>query len=280
MADDNAKDRRYLTRDERVAAAVFGVALFVLAGWMVIAPPDRFTAIAGCTPSSSIDCVVAIDGDVATFATAIAALGAAALLVALLGIRFSKFSAGGVSAEGPNFEETYAGLPTFPTGSPAALPAPEEESGEAADRRAVEELIRYTEEAPRVPRFKDLGPNELNGLRDEIYDRQHRVFLSQALGETNTRGQEYRVALFLVGHKKQIDRTEIRGARMFLGPSWGSRTFEAAWDRHGRLGIVVEAFGTFLVLCEVEFTSGDRILLHHYVDTAQLELMPHDGARA
>jgi pYEATS domain-containing protein involved in immunity len=41
---------------------------------------------------------------------------------------------------------------------------------------------------------------------------------------------------------------------------------QASREQTGRFGITTEAYGPFLALCEVEFTSGERALLDHYCD--------------
>ena len=42
--------------------------------------------------------------------------------------------------------------------------------------------------------------------------------------------------------------------------------FQGLRGADARFGITTEAYGPFLALCEVEFTTGERILLDHYCD--------------
>ncbi len=58
----------------------------------------------------------------------------------------------------------------------------------------------------------------------------------------------------------------MRSASFFFGKRWGNKVFAGRRGADGRVGIVTEAYGAFLVLCEVEFESGRRILLDHYCD--------------
>lgn len=60
---------------------------------------------------------------------------------------------------------------------------------------------------------------------------------------------------------------------MFFGRYWGNEFFDASWGKDGRLGVVTEAYGPFLALCEVTFADGKRILLDHYVDFSMGDLV-------
>jgi hypothetical protein len=174
-------------------------------------PPSRVVALADCTPSTAISCTVSADGDLTTFASAIAALGVAALFVALLGVRFSKVSVAGVSVE---FDAFAAGLKeisapmTGKSGRPeeqASTAPPSEPAGEAASD-ALEPIS-----------FKDVNSTELNRIRTEVYATQRGIFLAHLLGEPKSSRQAYRVAIFVVGHKRPITPETVEGATIFLG---------------------------------------------------------------
>lgn len=56
---------------------------------IVLAPPSRRVAL-GRSPSAAAGCTVSVDSDLTTFAAVVVAVGAAAVLLALLGIRFNR----------------------------------------------------------------------------------------------------------------------------------------------------------------------------------------------
>ena len=243
----------------------------MVGAWIVVAPPDHATVIPGCTPSSTVTCVASVDGDLTAFATAVVASGVVALLAALLGIRFSKVTAGGVSVESDAFKELAAGLPVA---VPGQGPTPESPEATPSDSAELREAIAQGDAAVNTPPFESLTPTQLNDLRTAVYARHDGVFLAHVLSETTAPGQEYRVALFLVRHRRSTSNDPIVGATFFLGESWRSRSFPAHEGRDHRWGIVVEAFGAgFLALCEVRFASGRRIVIDHYVDSSQLDLV-------
>jgi|SRR5450631_1403898 hypothetical protein len=136
---------------------------------------------------------------------------------------------------------------------------------EPADEAASDE--------PEPTSFKDVNSTELNRIRTEVYATQRGIFLAHLLGEPKSSRQAYRVAIFVVGHKRPITPETVEGATIFLGAAWGSQKFEATWSNDGRLGVVVEAFGPFLALGEVRLTTGERVLARHYVEFAQGELI-------
>lgn len=210
-----------------------------------------------------------LTGDLAAFASAIAALGVAALLVALLGVRFSKVSAAGVSMEG-KFDDVAAGMRQVTAPAAGDSGVPETAGATAQPTGSVKE--DGSEEPAQLP-FQDLSGTELNRLRRQVYDNQRGIFLAHLLGAPKSPGQAYRVAIFVVGHKRPITPEAVEGATIFLGEAWGSQKFEASWSNDGRLGVVVEAFGPFLALGEVRLTTGERVVAHHYVEFAQGELL-------
>jgi hypothetical protein len=252
--DEEANGWQRLTDRERGYAALLGVLLLVGACALVVNPPNHLVAISGCTPAGRVNCVVSTDGDLGTFATAFAAFGVAALLIALLGIRFTKFSAGGLSVE-TNFESKAAGLPK--AGLQAEVSAEPEKHLESVQIEESHSLAQRP--------FSELSSQALNSLRDARYAESDYLFLTHILGDPEHKGQQFRAALFVVGHKREVTPDTVSGATMFLGKSWRSRTFEASWSDEGQLGLVVEGFGSFLVVCEVRLKTGERVVVQDYV---------------
>ena len=88
-------------------------------------------------------------------------------------------------------------------------------------------------------------------------------FLTHILGPAKSPGQEYSVAIKVTPHRSATE--EVRAARFFFGRAWGYESSKASGEQtsvrdHDR------GIRAFLALCEVEFTSGERVLLDHYCD--------------
>ncbi len=90
-------------------------------------------------------------------------------------------------------------------------------------------------------------------------------FLTHILGPAKTAGQRYSVAIKVTPHDSSATG-EVRAARFYLGRAWGHLVFQGLRGADARFGITTEGYGPFLALCEVEFTTGERILLDHYCD--------------
>jgi hypothetical protein len=225
--------------------------LLLAAVWLVVWSPDRTVVIDGCTPSDDVQCTATVDGDFGTFAAVLVAAAAIAILVALLGLRFTRIKAGGIE-----LEQIAKGLKETSPENPGAA----DEVPDAPPDRA---LIRHEAEKPMAEQSAD----ELNAERSEIYRRNHGYFLSHVLGRSTRPGQQYRTAIFLVGHRTPVNRDTVEKATFFLGEKWGSRPVEGSWSDRGDLGIVTEAYGPFLVVCEVTLKkTGERFRIDHYVD--------------
>jgi len=264
MAADTTRDRgAVLTRAERGVAFAVGLLLLGASAWAILDPPDRVVAISGCTPSAVGDCTAATDADLTTLATTLALLGVIVLLVALLGLRFSKISAAGVTLE-RNWERVTAGL--------EPVPASADSVHDRSAGSAVPSSADSGDGAP-VPEFERLGAEQLNRRRDAIYKEHRQIFLGHLLAPASSSSQKYQVAIFVVGHKYPITPETVEGATLFLGEKWGSRKLEAAWTDEGRLGVVVEAYGPFLALAEVRLRTGGPVTLSHYVDFSQGALL-------
>lgn len=86
-----------LSRNERLAAAGVGIVLGLFGAWVLIDPPlvRKPVAVKDCSTASA--CVADVAADVQTLVVALALLAGAALLIALLGIRFNSIKAGEVT---------------------------------------------------------------------------------------------------------------------------------------------------------------------------------------
>lgn len=118
----------------------------------------------------------------------------------------------------------------------------------------------------------EIDPAFLRDYQSARRESQRSYFLTHLLGPPTQRGQKYSVALKVTPHRDDIER--IRSASFYLGRSWGNRVFPGQQGADGRFGIVTEAYGPFLALCEVEFTDGSRIVLDHYCDFDMGSLLP------
>lgn len=67
-----------------------GFGLVAVAGWLVLDPPERVVAARGCAPGSGQSCRVTVDADLSTLAAVMVALGVVAILIGILGSRFTK----------------------------------------------------------------------------------------------------------------------------------------------------------------------------------------------
>jgi hypothetical protein len=251
MADPAATPS--LSRRERQLAGAAGGVLLVAAIWLVVWSPDRTVVIDGCTPSDKVQCTATVDGDFGTVAAVLVAAAAIAILVALLGLRFTRIKAGGIELEqiAKGLKETAPENPGATDDIPDAPP----------DRTLVPDEQRKP--------MDEQTPQELNAERSEIYRRNHGYFLSHVVGSSTRSGQQYRTAIFLVGHRTPVTRDTVEKATFFLGEKWGSRPVEGSWSDRGYLGIVTEASEPFLVVCEVTLRkTGERFRIDHYVDVS------------
>lgn len=183
----------YLSPAERKAAAGLGLALVGIAALVFFLPRKLTTVIDGCTPTSSITCTALVDSDNNSFAGIVVVVGGAAVLIAILGIRFSNVKVAGIELQG-DFDDKTAGLPIVPSPS--------------AGVSAVAAVTATNEGADQ----SDVG-TVLAGFRQETYEGHHNIFLTHLLGKPTQPRQKYRVALFLVGHKRPMNRNEIKGRR-------------------------------------------------------------------
>ena len=264
---------------ERLIAGVAGVGLLGVALVIVVAPPQRQVALAQCQ-NAAAGCIVSVDGDLTTFGAVLGAVGGAAVLLALLGVRFNRVKVAGTEF---GYEREIAGLAH-------AAPAADGEE-DASVVASIEKSPKYVpvkinvreglgEGLHAVPvavaqltsPMRDVDPSFLRDYQSARKVSQNSHFLTHILGPATQRGQKYSVAIRVTPHR---DATcGVKSASFFLGRSWGNKTFEGRRGPDGRFGCATEAHGPFLALCEVEFFDGSRILLDHYCDFDMGSLLP------
>jgi len=257
---------------ERLIAGTVGVGVLVVALVIVVTPPQRRVALAQC-PNAAAGCIVKVDSDLTTFAAVLGVAGAVAILLAILGIRFNQVKVPGVDLGHKVYEEETAGLPR-------AVQAAEGEGGSAPttveSQKTVpvevdikEGLGEVLHAAPiavakLTSYMRDVDPSFLRDYQSARKVSQRSYFLTHILGPATQPNQKYSVAIRVTQHADSI--SQVKSASFYLGRSWGNRTFEGRRGPDGRFGIVTEAYGPFLALCDVEFEDGSRILLDHYCD--------------
>jgi hypothetical protein len=266
------RESAQLQLGERLVAGGAALVLLVAALLVVVIPPDRQVALSNCA-NAAAGCVVSVDSDLTALATALAGVGAAVALVAILGIRFTTIKAGLVEL-GSKYGEETQGLPNAVPQGPnppadtsiiaaedaATVPVTVEVKHDVGTKLGVAPvaITRLTSPMAEVDR---------SFLRDYQSARrasQRSYFLTHILGPATQPGQKYSVALKLTPHREATDR--VCSVSFYLGKSWGNQVFSGSRGSDGRFGIVTEAYGPFLALCEVEFADGSRIVLDHYCD--------------
>jgi len=227
---------------------------------------------------------VKVDNDLTTFAAVLAGLGAVAVLISLLGMRFNAVKVAGtelsrapetkglgVAPPSKNVEEpedvTRAAAPgALPTAPPAPIEVRVEQGLGKVTGTAPIAVSRLEQPMPEV------DPRALQDYQSARKLSQRLLFLTHTLGPATQPGQTYSVAIRVTRHVPHgADRQDapdtVRSASFYLGQAWGSKVFEGKRGKDdGRFGITTEAYGPFVVLCEVEFDDGERILLDHYCD--------------
>lgn len=256
---------------ERLSAGGLGLLLLGLALVLVVRPPGKRVALTQCV-NASAGCIVTVDSDLTSFAAIMAGLGAAAFLIALLGIRFNRVKVGATEL---TYEQETAGLAKATPAGDVHVATPAEArshtaGGEMPIKVDVLDGIGTTLHAAPIPvtrlteRIQDVDPALLRDYQSARNISQHSHFLTHLLGPATQPGQKYSVAV-RVTPRREAD-AQVVSANFYLGRAWGHRIFEGSPGPDGRFGITTEAYGSFLALCEVEFDNGDRILLDHYCD--------------
>ncbi len=280
MSDISAKrEAAPLNRAERFTAGVVGLVLLAVALDIVVAPPQRRVALGQC-PDAAAGCIVSVDSDLTTFAAVLVAVGAAAVLLALLGIRFNRVKVAGTEF---GYEKETEGLaraaPAADGEANGSVPAAVKQSPTTVPikvevREGLGELLHAAPVAVAelVRPMRDVDPSFLRDYQSARKVSQHSHFLTHILGPATKPGQKYSVAIRVTPHKDAVHR--VKSATFYLGRSWGNRAFEGKRGPDGRFGIATEAYGPFLALCEVEFDDGSRILLDHYCDFDMGSLLP------
>jgi hypothetical protein len=272
-----------LTLVERLIAGTAGGCVLVAAFIIFVRPPQRLVALGQC-PRAASGCIVRVDGDVTTFAVALAVIGAIAALIAFLGVRFNQVKAAGYEL-GSLYGRQTAGL----TDAGSARSDEAEKAPATAERSLENVPVKVNVDrkwgslgtpVAVTHLTKPIDDVETSFLRDYQKARkesQHGIFLTHILGPStqspNQSGVKYySVAIRVTPHEDAGN--DVKSASFYLGRSWGNSVFHGKRGPDGRFGIVTEAFGSFLALCEVEFVGGERILLDHYCDFDMASLLP------
>jgi len=204
---------------------------------------------------------------------ALAGFGLAAVVIAVMGVRLTRYSAGPVSGDAVAQPAGSAGLdPVAPQSPPAGGAGPAVPVGPSTAVRVTQgaggaPVITLTLPMDRTP------PPDLRAYQLGRREGQRAWFLVHTLGRPSRTGQRYSVALKVVPHDPDTAEPVV-GARFYLGRSWGNRVLPAQRGDDGYFGLVTEAYGAFLALCEIEFADGRRLLLDRYCDFAMGDLVP------
>jgi hypothetical protein len=260
-----------LKRTERLSAGGLGVLLLAVALVLVVWPPGKQVALGGCA-NAAAGCIVTVDSDLTSFAAILAGIGAAAVLISVLGVRFNRLKVVGTEL---TYERETEGLAkAAPVGPGAAIELPEPDPQVIHDDVPVKVDVRQglgtvTHTAPvavteLTTSIRDVDPHLLRDYQSARRVSQNSHFLTHLLGPATLPGQKYSVAIRVT--PREDANARVVSADFYLGRAWGHRIFEGRPGPDGRFGISTEAYGAFLALCEVEFDNGDRILLDHYCD--------------
>lgn len=264
-----------LTPTERLIAGAIALVLLVTALLIVLVPPDRRVALSNC-PNAAAGCVVSVDNDMTALAAAFAAFGALAALIAILGIRFRAIETKWFKADSRKGDETVGLLAAPPQDlNPPAEPAIARASpGGSAETVPVKIEIEkgFAAQAGDVPvaitrlasPMSEIDPAFLRAYQLACRASQRSYFLTHVLGPPTQPKQKYSVAIKVTPHPDVT--AKISSASFYLGKSWGNNVFPGQQGSDGRYGIVTEAYGPFLALCEVQFADGSRIVLDRYCD--------------
>jgi hypothetical protein len=260
-----------LKRTERLSAGGLGVLLLAVALALVVWPPGKRVALGGCA-NAAAGCIVTVDSDLTSFAAILAGIGAAAVLISVLGVRFNRLKVVGTEL---TYERETEGLAkAAPVGPGAAIKLPEPDPQVIHDDVPVKVDVRQglgtvMHAAPvavteLTTSIRDVDPHLLRDYQSARRVSQHSHFLTHLLGPATLPGQKYSVAIRVT--PREDANARVVSADFYLGRAWGHQIFEGRPGPDGRFGISTEAYGAFLALCEVEFDNGDRILLDHYCD--------------
>lgn len=296
-----ARESVRMSRAERATAGALGALLLLAAVWLVVRPPGRRVALQGCTAATS-GCVVTVDGDLASWAAGVAALGVIVVLVAVMGLKpesvrvwdntvnfwtaargyavaTSEDLSAGKAAESPDRAPEGGPDPVAP--APERAPADPTSSFPAGSGGPIEVAVERGHGAAEFPvpiavarlavPMKDVDHELLRSYQTARNRSQHRHFLTHILGPATQRGQKYSVAIRVTPRRDSTER--VVAADFFLGRAWGYRIFPGSRGADGNFGITTEAYGEFLVLCQVTFDDGESILLDHYCDFEMGDLL-------
>ncbi|GAA5165827.1 pYEATS domain-containing protein [Ornithinimicrobium tianjinense] len=272
---EKAPEEAMLRPWERAGASVAGLALLLVALWLIVDPPGRRVALAQCRTAAD-GCVVTVDQDSAVLVAAVLGLAGVALLVALLGRRFTSVEVAGAKLQAPDTAGLQVapamGTTTDETADSTPGPAP---SGTARNDSPTRiEVLRGlgsvtgTAEVAVTSLGQPMGLTYGAALRDyqsAVKHAQRGYFVVHSLGPASPPRPGWYTVTVRVTARPDPDGT-VTSASFFLGRAWGYQVFEGRRGTDGRLGIATQAYGPFLVLCELTFDDGSRVVVHHYCD--------------
>lgn len=118
-----------------------------------------------------------------------------------------------------------------------------------------------TDETKTIPR----NIQAYEAFRDEIYEKNRRIFIVHVISPSKRVGQLYDVYIFLTGHKSEIALKNVKFAEFYLGKYWKKRIFKETM-KNGLIGMKTSAYGPFLCVCKVTMNDGTKIMLDRYID--------------
>lgn len=112
---------------------------------------------------------------------------------------------------------------------------------------------------------------EWNARRKAVYRENRGVFRAHTFRPSQSPGQRYDVAIYLIRHRsndpryRREDLNNVIQAEFVLGEYFDGRVFRTH-NRGGALGIVVSAYGPFLCTCRLRFDDGTSVSVNRYID--------------
>jgi hypothetical protein len=155
-SNSDSPSKEPLSLPERLVAAIISVAAGVGVWQLLFHPPSMKQASSSCMAAS---CVVKVSATDQTAVVALIAVAAAAGLIAILGVRFTKVSAGGASLEQTTVSEvdpkkaaerTAGALADQPARAVEKAPRPSDDEWNKLPQWAQNALVRWAENVSAV----------------------------------------------------------------------------------------------------------------------------------
>jgi nucleoside phosphorylase len=96
------------------------------------------------------------------------------------------------------------------------------------------------------------------------YQRTQKMFLVHVLTPSDKPNQKYDIYIYAKRHKDE-EISDVLKAEFFFGQSWGNQIFPGTREGN-RIGVATSAFGSFLCTCLITFNTGNKVMLHRYID--------------